>query len=246
MTTKTQTPTTPMTRPTAASPAPRDVRRTRRLLAAALLPVPAVAVAVLRLVWPAFSAPDTAGTLAAIAKHPAAQEAVIWLGMVMALTMVPAVLAAARLARRRRPTLAMIAAGVNLIAYLGAAPLFAGDLMAQVAARPEFDQARLAPYLDAVSAHPASIVGSGAFVLGHILGMILLGAALWRARVIPPWGGLLLALSQPVHLVAAIILPSRALDVIGGWGMTTVGFTLVSLAILRMRDDDWDQAPARP
>jgi hypothetical protein len=61
MTTEIQTSTTPAT--TAAPRAPRGVRRTRRLLATALLPVPAVAVAVLRLVWPAFSAPDTAGTL---------------------------------------------------------------------------------------------------------------------------------------------------------------------------------------
>ena len=34
------------------------------------------------------------------------------------LTFVPAFLAAARLARRRRPVLTMIALGVNLIAYL--------------------------------------------------------------------------------------------------------------------------------
>jgi hypothetical protein len=40
---------------------PRDVRRTRRLIAAVLLPVPPLAVAVLRLIWPGFSASDTAG-----------------------------------------------------------------------------------------------------------------------------------------------------------------------------------------
>ena len=241
MTTEIQTPTTPATRPTAAS-RPRDVRRTRRLLAAALLPVPAVAVAVLRLVWPAFSAPDTAGTLAAIAKHPAAQEAVIWLGMVMALTMVPAVLAAARLARRRRPTLAMIAAGVNLIAYLLAAPLNAGDLMAQVAARPEYDHARLVPYLDAVNAHPASSVGSGAFVLGHIIGMILLGAALWR--IIPRWASIALIVSQPLHFVAFVVLGVQPLDGFA-WALTAAGFVACSLAVLRTPDSDWDLAPAR-
>src|SRR5688572_13258865 len=111
MTTQTQSPAR-----SAAAPArtPRDVRRIQRLFAAALLPVPAVAVAVLRFVWPAFSTTDTAGSLAAIADHTTAQEVVVWLSVVMSLTMVPAVLAAARLARRRRPVLAMIAVGVNL------------------------------------------------------------------------------------------------------------------------------------
>jgi hypothetical protein len=243
MTTEIQTPTTPATRSAAAShDAPRDVRRTRRLLAAALLPVPAVAVAVLRLVWPAFSASDTAGALAAIAKHPTAQEAVVWLGTLMALTMVPAVLAAARLARRRRPTLAMIAAGVNLIAYLGATPLYASDLLAQVAARPEYDQARLVPYLDAVTAHPASGVGFGAFVLGHIVGMILLGAALWR--IIPRWASIALIVSQPLHVVAYVVLGVQPLDGFA-WALTAAGFVACSLAVLRTPDSDWDLAPDR-
>ncbi|HEU5109178.1 MAG TPA: hypothetical protein VFT95_11600, partial [Micromonosporaceae bacterium] len=89
MATQTQSPT--VTRSPAPRP-PRDVRRTRRLFAAALLPVPAVAVAVLRLVWPAFSETDTAGSLAAIAEHTTAEEVVVWLSVVMAVTMVPAVL----------------------------------------------------------------------------------------------------------------------------------------------------------
>lgn len=221
---------------------PRDVRRTRRLIAAVLLPIPPLAVAALRLLWPPFSETDTAGTLAAIARHPTAQEAVVWLGTVMTFTMVPAVLAAARLARRRRPTLTMIAVAVNLIAYLGATPLIAGDLMAQVAARPEFDQATLGPYLDAVNAHPVAGVGFGAFVLGHIVGMILLGAALWR--VVPRWAGVALIVSQPLHFVAFVVLGIQALDGIA-WGLTAAGFVACALAVLRTPDDEWDLAPKR-
>lgn len=222
--------------------APRDVRRTRRLLAAALLPAPPLAVAVLRAIWPAFSASDTAEALAQIATHPAAQEAVVWLGTVMALTMVPAVLAAARLARRRRPTLAMAAAGVNLLAYLGATPLYAGDLMTLVAARPEYDQAALVPYIDAVGAHPASGVGLGVFVLGHIIGMILLGAALWG--IIPRWACVAIIVSQPLHFVAFVVLGSQPLDGLA-WGLAAAGFVACSFAVLRTPDADWDLPPAR-
>jgi hypothetical protein len=241
MTTRIPTPTTPATQLAASAPeTPRDVRRTRRLLAAVLLPVPAVAVAVLRGIWPAFSASDTAGALAAIAGNPVAEEAVVWLSTVMALTMVPAVLAAARLARRRRPTLAMVAVGVNLVAYLGATPLYAGDLMALVAARPEYDQAQLVPYLDAVAAHPASAIGLGGFVLGHIVGMILLGAALWR--IIPRWASAALIVSQPLHFIAFIVLGWQPLDA-SAWALTAAGFVACSIAILRTPDSDWDLAP---
>jgi hypothetical protein len=54
-----------------------------------------------------------------------------------------------------------------------------------------------------------------------------------------------MALSQPVHLVAAVIVPSRWLDVFGGWGMTTLTCVLVSVWTLRTRDTECDLPPAR-
>jgi hypothetical protein len=136
----------------------------------------------------------------------------------------------------------MIAAGVNLIAYLGATPLFASDLMAQVAARPEYDGAQLVPYLDAVNGHPVSAVGLGGFVLGHIVGMILLGAALWR--IIPRWASVALIVSQPLHFVAFVILGVQPLDGFA-WALTAAGFVGCALTILRTPDSEWDLAPAR-
>jgi hypothetical protein len=236
MTTQTAIPTVPASR----AAAPRDIRRTRRVLAAVLLPIPPLAVAVLRWILPSFSASDTSGWLAAAAQHPAAQEAVVWLGTVMALTMVPAVLAAVRLARRRRPTLAMVAAAVNLVAYLGATPLFAGDLMALVAARPGYDRTEMAAYIDAVMAHPVSGVGLGAFVLGHIVGMVLLGVALWR--IIPRWASLALIVSQPLHFVAFVVLGVQPLDGFA-WSLTAAGFAACAYTILRTPDDEWDLKP---
>jgi hypothetical protein len=45
--------------------------------------------------------------------------------------------------------------------------------------------------------------------------------------------------------VAAVIVPSRWLDVVGGWGMTTLTCALVAVHIWRTRDADWDLPPAR-
>jgi multisubunit Na+/H+ antiporter MnhB subunit len=78
------------------------------------------------------------------------------------------------------------------------------------------------------------------WVVVHILGMVIAAIALRRARILPLWAAILLGLSQPVHLVAAIIVPSRWLDVFGGWGMTTLICGYVALQLLRTRNEDWD------
>jgi hypothetical protein len=222
---------------------PRDARRARRLAAAILLPVAPLSVAVLRLIWPAFSATDTRTSLDAVAAHPGAQEAVLWLSLLMTLTMVPAVLAAVRLARRRRPALAMLTAGVNLVAYLaGATALVAPDLLALVAARGGYDRATVEPFIDAVNAHPSIGVGLVLFVIGHIGGMILLGAALWR--IIPVWASVALIVSQPLHFIAYVVLQIRLLDGLS-WGLTALGFIACAVAVARTPDDDWDLPPAR-
>ncbi|GAA1042414.1 hypothetical protein GCM10009557_68400 [Virgisporangium ochraceum] len=235
MTAQTATPIEPATRPST----PRDARRTRRLLAAVLLPVAPLSVAVLRTIFPSFSASDTTESLELIAANTTAQEVVAWLGVVMSLTMVPAILAAVRLARRRRPVLAVVTAGVNLVAYLGAGPLFAADMMALVAARPEYG-AGLTGYIDDVMAHPANAFGLGAFIVGHIVGMILLGALLWR--IIPRWASVALIVSQPLHFVAFVILGVQPLDGFA-WLLTAAGFAACAYTLVRTPDDDWDLPP---
>jgi hypothetical protein len=96
------------------------------------------------------------------------------------------------------------------------------------------------PFLDAVGAHPATGVGLGAFVLGHIVGMVLLGAALWR--IIPRWASVALIVSQPLHFVAYILLGIQPLDAFA-WALSAVGFVACALTILRTPDSDWDLAP---
>ena len=85
----------------------------------------------------------------------------------------------------------------------------------------------------------ATLVGMF-WVVVHILGMVIAAIALRRARILPLWAAILLGLSQPLHLVAAIIVPSRWLGVFGGWGMTTLICGYVALQVLRTRNEDWD------
>jgi hypothetical protein len=222
---------------------PRDARTFRRVAAAVVLPIPALVIATQPLYRPAYDTIDTADTLQAVAAAPTAQTVFVWTTALAMLTLVPAVLAAARLARRRRPVLATWAAGVNLAAYLGAGLAFGSfDLATSVAARPDFDRAALVPYLDAVAAHGVSGLSIGLFVPGHIAGAILLGVALWRS--IPRWAAVALIVSQPLHFVAFVILQNRYLDA-ATWGLTAVGLAACAAVVLRTPDDEWDLPPAR-
>ena len=221
----------------------RDARTFRRYAAAAVLPIPALMIATQPLYRPAYGVTDTAATLEAVAAKPTAQAVFVWTSALALLTLVPAFLAATRLARRRRPVLATWAAGVNLAAYLGTGLGFgAYDLATEVAARPDLDRATTVAYLDAYAAHGVFSLGIGLFVIGHVTGAVLLGTALWD--VIPRWAALALIVSQPLHFVAFVILQNRYLDA-ATWGLTALGLTACAFVILRTPDDEWDLPPIR-
>lgn len=70
------------------------------------------------------------------------------------------------------------------------------------------------------------------FVVGHLLGTTLLGIALVRSRAVPAVIGWLLAVSQPLHFVAFVILGSRWLDA-GAYLLTALGFGVAGWAYYR-------------
>lgn len=81
----------------------------------------------------------------------------------------------------------------------------------------------------------------GLFVIGHVLGAVLMGWAL-RGSV-PTWGWIALAVSQPAHFVCFVILQNQVLDAMA-WGLTAIGLAVCAAVVLRTPDDDWDLPPA--
>jgi hypothetical protein len=81
--------------------------------------------------------------------------------------------------------------------------------------------------IGAIAVLPMVSFASTVFVVGHILGTVLLGVALWRA--IPRWAAAALAVSQPLHLLFAVVVPNHLLDAVA-WGLTAVGFTAAAMA----------------
>jgi hypothetical protein len=220
----------------------RDVRTARRVIAAAVMVLPATCIAIGRLVAPGLTTESTAELLDVVAANPGRQLASVLLGSLAMLTLVPAFLAAARLARTRRPVLATVAAGVNLVAYLGVGLSFgAVDNLALVGGLlPVEQRGSAAALIDAFSASGVFSLSVALFVFGHILGAVLMGLALRGS--IPAAGWIAMAISQPLHFVCFVVLQNAVLDAMA-WGLTAFAFVVCAVAVLRTPNDAWDLPP---
>lgn len=219
-----------------------DLRRPTRLLAAVLLPIGPAAVAALRFLLPCATTGEPDEIVAAVHADPGGQSVVVWLGLVAILTLVPAAIWVGRLTRRAAPRLTAAALMLLVPGYLALGLLVAGDVVLWSGAVEGVDVATMTRLTEAM--HPATAVAAGVFVLGHVVGTVLLGIAMWGSHAVPRWAALLVVVSQPLHFVAAVVLSSPSLDLIA-WGMQAVGFAVAALAIVRLSDDEWDLPPAR-
>ena len=92
---------------------------------------------------------------------------------------------------------------------------------------------------DASWAAPRAEVGIVLFLLGGVMiGLALLGIAMWRSRVVPIWVALALVVAGPTH-------PFMPNPTVSGLGLIlgAVGFAGASWALLRSRDEELDLPP---
>jgi hypothetical protein len=216
-----------------------DVRRFRRVIAAMVLVIPSTCVAIGRLFLTDDS--STRKSLDLIAAAPDRQLSFAVLGWIAGITVVPAFLAAGRLARRRRPVLTTVAVAASLVAYLGGSAMGALDVLYLAGARlPAEQRDGAAALIDAVWSTGISGVSTGLFVVGHVLGAILMGLALRGS--IHPVGWIAMLLTQPGHVFAFVVVPNHVTDALA-WGLMTVAFAFCAVKVLRTPDDEWDLAP---
>jgi hypothetical protein len=217
----------------------RDVRSFQRYAAAIILPIPPTCVAIGRLFQTDDS--DTRGTLDLIAANPDRQFTFALLGFIGLLTVVPAFLAAAGLSRRRRPVLTTIALSVNLLGYLGAFAMAAIDNLYLIGALLPADQRDVAAIvIDKMWSSGIPGVSTNLFVLGHVLGAILMGLALRGSIATIGW--LAMLLTTPMHVVAFVVLQMPALDM-AAWLLMTLAFVCCAVKIIKTPNDDWDLPP---
>jgi hypothetical protein len=211
-----------------------DVRTLSRVVAAILMPTGPACVAVIRLVIPDPTNPglDPAAVIESM-------RLVQILGLPALFTLLPGIYAALHLARRYRPRLTAWTAAFLVPAYLGMAALGAIDYFTLAGHEVNLDPQTMTQVTDRLFALTA--VPTMVFVIGHIVGTILLGIIVFQAHLTPAWVAALLMVSQPVHLVA--IVTSLAWLDLSAWGMTALGMAFLAIRVLRTPNDQWDLPP---
>ena len=188
-----------------------------------LLPVGPVCVALLRLLLPYYTAPNDVAAAQAVIDHPGRESAVLWLGLAAVLTLLPGLYTLAdSMPSRPLKTTAMLLA---VPGYLCLALLLVQDNLLYSAARTGTDPHRTAALLAAL--HPSVGLATDIFVVGHVLGTLLLGVALLRWRQVGRWAAWLITISQPLHVVAFVVLGSPVLD-FAAWLLMALGLAEVA------------------
>jgi hypothetical protein len=176
--------------------------RTREaVLAVACLVIGSVGQLVQYLVSPLGSPEDpVASNVAKAAANPSAMSLATWLDLSI-LFFLPALFFVAALAGARTSRLAWTAGTIAVGTTIpGIAYVLAPDVLyAQAAHGAAVPATAIQAYLDA----PVVAVATLVFLAGHIVGLILLGAALWRAGSVPRWAAVALALSPLLEIGGA-------------------------------------------
>jgi hypothetical protein len=171
--------------------------------------------------------------VAAVDAHPGRQSAVIWLAYVGVLTLVPGLFVAARVCREAAPRLTAWALALSVPGYLSLGMMLGADDLLWSTHDAGLSAADSAAVVSA--AHPAVDVSLGVFVVGHVIGTVLLGLALLRSGRIPAWAAWAITVSQPLHFIATVVLGSPQVDFVG-WSLTAVGMAAVAVAVVREPD----------
>ena len=217
-----------------------DVRTFWRVLLAVVAPLPMLAKGIYYMISPVPGDADFATTTRAFAAVPGLAETLRTLDIVFCVLLVPAVYAVVWATRRGAPKLTTIGGFVSLTGCLAGFGLMGGITTPPYLAAVRGLDANAMRALEATTENdPVYQWASLLFIAGIVLGLGLLGAALWRSGVAPAWFGIALLLGGATHP----FIPGSVGQGIGLL-VAAVGFAGASVALLRTRNDDFDLPPA--
>ena len=197
-----------------------------RRLALVLLPLGPLCVGFLRFLYPGYTANGGVEVAKAALAHPARQSAIIWLGLAAMLTLVPGIYAArASLPDTRLRTWAV---GLIVAGYLCLPAIVAGDLLAWLGADQKLGPALTGRLIDGW--HPAFNVAFGIFIVGHVVGTVLLGLACRRSGLLPTGICWALIVSQPLHFITTVFLGLPWVDLLA-WSLTALGMGAMAVSL---------------
>lgn len=206
------------------------VNRIARVLLAVCLVGGPLAGIVVRAAVPASSTASVAESVADYGQHTGATQ-VLLIADGFLILLVPAALAAAALAWRRAPVLSLVGGVLSLFGWVAIVMLSAQDQLLAETGRSVYAHGQATAIAEHWSSAPLVNIYVVIFVAGHLVGTALLGAALWRAQVVPRWAAALIGLSMPVHLIT-VLTGFKAGDV-AAWVALLIGFAMCARPVLQ-------------
>lgn len=224
---------------TKTTPRRSDTRTFWRLLLAVVAPLPMLCMGIVYVLKPFEGDAPLPDAVAAVTAQRQLSEVLLWLSVPFLVGLIPAVIAVAWVTRRRTPLLTTVGAVWTLLGCLGAFPLLVpDDLLAYLAVAERLDVATIAALDQAWWALPVTGAAALLFISGIVVGLPLLGIALWRSRVAPRWMAIALIIGGATHP----FLPNH---VVAGIGLLVagLGFAGATRALLLMTNDEFDMPP---
>jgi hypothetical protein len=189
---------------------------------------------------------SSAHQVAQLAAHRSQELASSLLSIATAMVLVIGVLGAVHLIRRRGAALGHAAAVFCLYGLVAAHAALGGvNLVFAELASPALNRTSMVALFDTIT-HDAAV--GAPLLLGHyalVIGILLLGAALWRGGIGPRWAAVCILLF-PVSDILLSVLPlgEAAAWISNAFGI--VGFGALGLATLRLTDAEWDAPTPAP
>ena len=227
--------------PAIAKPAEplRDRRGFWRILLAIIVPMPMLAKAVYYMLTPVAGDVTFKESVSSFEAHRGLLETLKWFDAVFVVTLIPATVAVAWVARRGAPRLTAAGAFIALSGFFAGIALLGGVMTpALVTVQHDLDPTSMAALDDALHNEPMLGIASLLFIMGIVFGLGLLGGALKRSRAVPAWVGLAVMIGGATH-------PFIPNNIGQGVGLlvAAIGCAGVSLALLRMTNDEFDLPP---
>jgi len=214
-----------------------DTARFRRLASAACLVVGPALLLATTIVLPWQNDQDAAATLQLAGDETVATQIGDLLAFLGILAMIPATLAVMRVLRRRAPVLALVGGAISIAGWVSAMIIVVTDQINIGLADATGAREEIAAALEGSSAWVLNVVVGG-LLLGILVGPIVLGAGLMRARVVTTWAGAAVAASA-VLTVAAFAGDLQALDILSS-AVFLIGLLPVARLVGSVSDSEWD------
>ncbi|HEU5485486.1 MAG TPA: hypothetical protein VFU98_11310 [Microlunatus sp.] len=227
--------------PVPAGGARPDARGLWRIGLALIAPLPMLAKGLQYVLSPVDGDAPFRDTVVAYQADLGRMALLVWLDVVFGALLVPATVALVWAARRGAPRLATAGALLSLPAFLTAFFVLAGPHPAVLTAKYGLNLDAVAAMTQAAESDPASLVVGLLFLIGIVVGLPVLGIALWRSHAVSLWLAAAIVLGAGTHP----FVPGHLGQGIGLL-IAAIGFAGASLALLRTTNDDFDLPPVTP